>query len=186
MGQVAHPFTLNLTDRSIFLAPSLLTHPQPGKRSTMLSAAIRKISFYGSAPQSPEHAGHPLHAHDPAALGAPLPQPGGADPDPSKGISTGDFEEALAALLGKDAPGLSASTIARLKEVRIDAHEHWSKRDLPKVPAVTRRRPVVGNAIEVTPPLFHAMTRAVKSRTRNLIALFTIASVLCGFAFRLY
>ena len=34
-----------------------------------------------------------------------------------KGISTGDFEETLAALLGKDAPGLSASTIARLKEV---------------------------------------------------------------------
>ena len=33
-----------------------------------------------------------------------------------KGISTGDFEEALAALLGKDAPGLSASTVARLKE----------------------------------------------------------------------
>jgi putative transposase len=32
-----------------------------------------------------------------------------------KGISTGDFEEALAALVGKDAPGLSASTIARLK-----------------------------------------------------------------------
>ena len=28
-----------------------------------------------------------------------------------KGISTGDFEEALAALLGKDAPGLSASTL---------------------------------------------------------------------------
>ena len=33
------------------------------------------------------------------------------------GISTGDFEEALAALVGKHAPGLSASTIARLKEV---------------------------------------------------------------------
>ncbi len=47
-----------------------------------------------------------------------------------KGISTGDFEEALAALLGKDAPGLSASTIARLKEVWIDEHEHWRKRDL--------------------------------------------------------
>ena len=31
-----------------------------------------------------------------------------------KGISTGDFEETLAALLGRDAPGLSASTIARL------------------------------------------------------------------------
>ena len=37
-----------------------------------------------------------------------------------KGVSTGDFEEALAALLGKDAPGLSASTITRLKEVWID------------------------------------------------------------------
>src|SRR6266404_25911 len=34
-----------------------------------------------------------------------------------KGISTGNFEEALAALLGKDAAGLSASTIGRLKEV---------------------------------------------------------------------
>jgi putative transposase len=47
-----------------------------------------------------------------------------------KGISTGDFEEALAALLGKDAPGLSASTIARLKEVWIDEHEHWKGRGL--------------------------------------------------------
>jgi putative transposase len=47
-----------------------------------------------------------------------------------KGISTGDFEEALAALLGKDAPGLSASTIARLKEVWLDEHKHWRKRDL--------------------------------------------------------
>jgi len=47
-----------------------------------------------------------------------------------KGVSTGAFEEALAALLGKDAPGLSASTIARLKEVWIDEHERWQKRDL--------------------------------------------------------
>jgi putative transposase len=47
-----------------------------------------------------------------------------------KGISTGDFEEVLAALVGKDAPGLSASTIARLKEVWTEEHEHWHKRDL--------------------------------------------------------
>jgi len=47
-----------------------------------------------------------------------------------KGISTGDFEEALVALLGKDAPGLSASTIARLKEVWIDEHKRWNERDL--------------------------------------------------------
>ena len=47
-----------------------------------------------------------------------------------KGVSTGAFEEALAALLGKDAPGLSASTIARLKEGWIGEHERWQKRDL--------------------------------------------------------
>src|SRR6266850_3093881 len=35
-----------------------------------------------------------------------------------KGISTGDFSEALAALLGKDAAGLSASSIGRLKDAR--------------------------------------------------------------------
>jgi transposase-like protein len=47
-----------------------------------------------------------------------------------KGISTGDFEEALAALLGKDAGGLSASTIGRLKDAWSDEHVRWSKRDL--------------------------------------------------------
>ena len=47
-----------------------------------------------------------------------------------KGISTGDFEDALAALVGKDAPGLSASTIARLKDVWTAEHERWHKRDL--------------------------------------------------------
>ena len=47
-----------------------------------------------------------------------------------KGISTGDFEEALAALVGKEAPGLSASTIARLKEVWSEEHGCWQKRDL--------------------------------------------------------
>ncbi len=47
-----------------------------------------------------------------------------------KGISTGDFEEALLALLGKDAGGLSASTIGRLKDAWSDEHARWSKRDL--------------------------------------------------------
>jgi len=47
-----------------------------------------------------------------------------------KGVSTGDFEEALSALLGKDAGGLSASTIARLKEAWIDEHARWLDRDL--------------------------------------------------------
>ena len=53
-----------------------------------------------------------------------------------KGISTGDFAEALAALLGKDAPGLSASTIARLKEVWADEHTRWHRRDLSARPYV--------------------------------------------------
>ena len=47
-----------------------------------------------------------------------------------KGISTGDFTEALAALLGPDAGGLSASSIARLTEVWAGEHAHWLKRDL--------------------------------------------------------
>jgi len=46
------------------------------------------------------------------------------------GISTGDFTEALAALLGPDAPGLSASTITRLKADWWQDYERWSKRDL--------------------------------------------------------
>ena len=47
-----------------------------------------------------------------------------------KGISTGDFAEALSALLGPNAGGLSASTIVRLKEVWADEHARWLKRDL--------------------------------------------------------
>jgi transposase-like protein len=49
---------------------------------------------------------------------------------PTLGISSGDFEEVLAALVGKDATGLSASTIARLKEVWSEEHMRWRARDL--------------------------------------------------------
>jgi len=47
-----------------------------------------------------------------------------------KGVSTGDFIDALAALLGPDAPGLSASTVVRLKGVWRQDYEAWSKRSL--------------------------------------------------------
>jgi putative transposase len=47
-----------------------------------------------------------------------------------KGISTGDFSEALAALLGNDAPGLSPTAIARLKDGWRDEYDAWQKRDL--------------------------------------------------------
>jgi putative transposase len=47
-----------------------------------------------------------------------------------KGISTGDFSEALAALVGPEAKGLSASTITRLKEVWQGEFQEWTKRSL--------------------------------------------------------
>ena len=46
-----------------------------------------------------------------------------------KGISSGDFSEALAALLGPDAPGLSANTIGRLKAAWQGEMERWQRRD---------------------------------------------------------
>jgi putative transposase len=47
-----------------------------------------------------------------------------------RGVSTGDFQEALAALLGKKAPNLSPSVIARLKGDWQGDYEHWQQRDL--------------------------------------------------------
>lgn len=47
-----------------------------------------------------------------------------------KGVSTGDFSEALASLLGTQAQGLSSSTISRLKAKWIEEHQHWQKRSL--------------------------------------------------------
>ena len=47
-----------------------------------------------------------------------------------KGVSTGDFSDALCALLGKDAPGLSPATISRLKAVWQQDFEQWQRREL--------------------------------------------------------
>ena len=47
-----------------------------------------------------------------------------------KGISTGDFSEALKSLLGDNAKGLSAGTISRLKQQWQEEHKSWSKRSL--------------------------------------------------------
>lgn len=47
-----------------------------------------------------------------------------------KGISTGDFQEALAALLGPNAAGLSSTTISRLKAAWWEEYERWQGRDL--------------------------------------------------------
>lgn len=47
-----------------------------------------------------------------------------------KGVSTGDFSEALTALLGPEAPGLSATTVTRLKQAWEDEQQAWSRRSL--------------------------------------------------------
>jgi len=47
-----------------------------------------------------------------------------------RGISTGDFQQALEALVGPDAKGLSAATITRLTSAWADEQEAWSRRDL--------------------------------------------------------
>ena len=53
-----------------------------------------------------------------------------------KGLSSGDFGEALAALLGPEAAGLSASTIVRLKARWSEEYEAWRKRSLAEVECV--------------------------------------------------
>jgi transposase-like protein len=47
-----------------------------------------------------------------------------------KGVSTGDYQEALSALLGDQAKGLSANTVSRLKQQWLDEHRAWCQRDL--------------------------------------------------------
>ena len=47
-----------------------------------------------------------------------------------KGVSTGDFSEALAAILGENARGLSATNIVRLKAVWEADYQAWRQRDL--------------------------------------------------------
>ena len=47
-----------------------------------------------------------------------------------RGISTGDFQEALAAILGKDAPNLSPGVISRLTGEWQQDYDRWQRRDL--------------------------------------------------------
>jgi transposase-like protein len=46
------------------------------------------------------------------------------------GISTGDFQEALAAILGQDAPNLSPNVISRLTGEWQQEYDRWQRRDL--------------------------------------------------------
>lgn len=53
-----------------------------------------------------------------------------------KGISTGDFSEALQSLVGEQAQGLSANVVVRLKEQWTSESDDWSQRDLSKEQSV--------------------------------------------------
>src|SRR5579872_1704019 len=47
-----------------------------------------------------------------------------------RGVSMGDFQEALGALLGRDAPNLSPSVVARLRDEWQADYARWQRRDL--------------------------------------------------------
>jgi putative transposase len=47
-----------------------------------------------------------------------------------RGVSTGDFQDALVALLGKEAPNLSPSVITRLTAEWSKEYDRWQRRDL--------------------------------------------------------
>ena len=47
-----------------------------------------------------------------------------------KGLSTGDYSEALGSLLGEQAKGLSPNTICRLKAQWLDEYQTWQRQDL--------------------------------------------------------
>jgi putative transposase len=68
-----------------------------------------------------------------------------------KGVSTGQFEDALAVLLGPDAPGLSAATIRRLASAWQDEHRRWQGRDL----STKRYVYVWADGVYFTPRLEH-------------------------------
>jgi transposase-like protein len=68
-----------------------------------------------------------------------------------KGVSTGQFAEALAALLGPEAPGLSAATVRRLTEAWQEEHARWQRRDL----SARRHVYLWADGIYFTPRLDH-------------------------------
>ena len=69
-----------------------------------------------------------------------------------KGISTGQFEDALTVCKGPDAPGLSAATIRRLVSAWQEEHRRWQGRDL----SAKRYVYVWADGIYFAPRLEHA------------------------------
>ena len=93
-----------------------------------------------------------------------------------KGISTGDFGEALQALLGPEARGLSATTITRLKAVWEQEYQDWSKRSLGRTgpmptsgPTAWVQRPARGHRQQTA--MHSGAMGATRDGTKELIAI---------------
>ena len=74
---------------------------------------------------------HPVHLGDPAPMGTADTKPGcaAADPLPARRLD-GRLPGGARRLLGKDAPNLSPSVIARLRETWQADYARWQRRDL--------------------------------------------------------
>ena len=101
------------------------------RRRSFRRASCRRTPQSGS----PWHrsGADPVHLRDPSPVGAALAQPERAAPGSVSalgGISTGDFQEALEAILGPESPNLSHGVISRLTGEWDKEHDAWQRRDL--------------------------------------------------------
>jgi len=89
-----------------------------------------------------------------------------------KGISTGDFSEALEAILGPNAAGLSATNIVRLKEGWKTEYEAWAARDLSDKRYVYWWADGIYFNVRLDPerPCLLALMGALEDGTKELVA----------------
>ena len=64
-----------------------------------------------------------------------------------KGVSTSSFPEALSAILGENAPGLSPANIVRLKQIWDKEYQGWKHRDLSGKHYVSSQAEVIVNSL---------------------------------------
>jgi len=90
-----------------------------------------------------------------------------------KGVSTNDMGEALAAILGDQARGLSASTITRLKEVWQGEYYEWTRRDLTSKRYVYFWADGIYFNVRLTPdrPCMLVVMGALADGTKELVAI---------------
>jgi transposase-like protein len=91
-----------------------------------------------------------------------------------KGISTGDFQEALEAILGKNAAGLSATNIVRLKQGWQQDYEQWCQRDLSGKRYVYLWADGIYCKVRLAPerPCILVLMGALEDGTKELVAVY--------------